>query len=155
MGGLRPLRAALFIYECVRILLLIVLLFIVPEESGFSGSFPGAGGFLSGSYESGAFFPYLVYLSANALFPLMALFVWLRPEEYRNYLTLYMAGKIITAVSFYAWGLFSTRNLPGMENLIRSIALLGGSIFICLADILSVGGAWALKRKYRQELPAA
>ena len=144
MDVFRPLRAALFIYECLRVLLLVVLLFIAPLESGFSGS-----------YASGAFFPYIVFLSANALFPLMALFVWLRPEEYRNYLTLYMAGKVIGAVSFYAWGFFSSRDFPGLENIVRSIALLGGSIFICLADILSVGGAWALKRKYRQEIPVA
>jgi len=142
MEVLRPLRAALFIYECLRILLLVVLLFIAPGESGFPEDSAG-----------GAFFPYLVYLSANALFPLMALFVLLRPEEYRNYLTLYMAGKIIAAVSFYAWGYFSSREFPGMDNIVRSLTLLGGSVFISLADILSVGGAWMLKNKYRQVLP--
>ena len=146
MEVLKFLRAGLFIYECLRILLLVVLLSIAPLENGISSE----NGFFSGSYTSGAFFPYLVYLSANALFPLMALFVWLRPEEYRNYLTLYMAGKIIGAVSFYAWGVFSSREFPGMENIVKSIVLMGGSIFICLADILSVGGAWALKRKYRR-----
>ena len=126
----------------------MVLLSIVSQESGI----PSGGGFSEES-ASGAFFPYLAYLSANALFPLMALFVWLRPEEYRNYLTLYMAGKIIAAVSFYAWGFFSSREFPGVENIVRSITLLGGSVFISLADILSVGGAWMLKNKYRQMLP--
>jgi len=145
MNVWKPLRAAIFIYECLRILLLVVLLFIAPLENGMP----------AGSFGSEAFFPYIVYLSANALFPLMALFVWLRPEEYRNYLTLYMAGKIIAVVSFYVWGFFSSREIPGMENFARSITLLGGSILICLADILSIGGAWALKRKYRQELPAS
>ena len=144
MEVLKPLRAALFIYECLRILLLVVLLLITSMENGASSGidFPGESAI-------GAFFPYLMYMSANALFPLMALFVWLRPEEFRNYLTLYMAGKIIVVVSFYAWGLFSTRELGGVEHIVRSITLLGGSIFICLADILSIAGAWALKRKYR------
>jgi len=148
MEALKPLRAALFIYECLRILLLVVLLFLAPPGNGI----PSGIGLQEGSFSSWAFFPYFVYLSANALFPLMALFIWLKPGEYRNYLTLYMAGKIIAAVSFYAWGFFSSREFPGVENIVRSITLLGGSIFICLADILSVGGAWALKKKFRAEV---
>ena len=142
MDAYRPLAAALFFYECFRLLLLVVFLFIAPLESVFP----------AGSFTAGAFFPYLAYLSSNALFPLMALFVWLRPEEYRNYLALYMAGKIIGVISFYAWEIFSSRELPGMENVVRSIVLLGGSIFIGLADTLSVWGAWALQNKFRQAL---
>ena len=89
-----PLAAVLFFYECLRLLLLIVFLFI-------SSSMGSAG------FASGAFFPYIVYISSNALFPLMILFVWLRPGEYRNYITLYKAGKIIGVVSFYVWEIFS------------------------------------------------
>jgi len=134
----KPLSAALFFYECFRLLLLVVFLFIVsPLGNGIS---PGIG----------AFFPYMVYISSNALFPLMVIFVWLRPDEYRNYLTLYMAGKIIAVVLFYVWVIFSSREgLPGAENIARSITLLGGSILINMADILSVWGAWTLKRKYQ------
>ena len=102
----------------------------------------------------GGDFPYLAYLSANALFPLMALFVLIRPEEYRNYLTLYMAGKIIASVSFFAWEVLSTREFPGLGNLVNSMVLLGGSVFINLMDILSVGGAWMIKNKWRTALAA-
>ena len=136
MDVYRPLRAALFFYEIFRLLLLLVFLFIISLES----------------FASADFFPYLAYLSANALFPLMALFVWLRPQEYRNYLTLYMAGKIIGAVSFYAWGFFSSREFPGMDNIVKSMTLLGGSVIINMADILSVGGVWVLNKKLRQAL---
>ena len=145
MDVYRPLRAALFFYEVFRVLLLVVFLFIVSGEGGFPDGF-------SAESASEAFFPYLAYLSANALFPLMALFVWLRPQEYHNYLTLYMAGKIIGAVSFYTWGFFSSREFPGMDDIVRSMTLLGGSVFINLADILSVGGAWFLHKKVRQAL---
>ena len=145
---LGPLATALFIYECLRVLLLVVFLYIaLPLESGFPED--------STAGKALAFFPYFVYLSANALFPLMALFVWLRPEEYRNYLTLYMAGKIIAVVSFYAWEIFSSREFPGAENVVRSLVLLGGSVFLSLADILSVWGAWTLKKKYRRAEAAA
>ena len=109
-------------------------------------------GFLLESFAGRAFFPYIVYLSANALFPLIALFVWLRPEEYRNYLALYMAGKIIAVISFYAWEFFSFREFLRAVNLIGSLALLGGSVLISFADILSVWGAWTLKNKFRQAL---
>ena len=129
------LAAMLFIYECFRLLLLVAFLFIVPPlESG----------------AIGAFFPYIVYISSNALFPLMALFVWLKPEKYRNYISLYMAGKIIGVVSFFAWMIFGSRDFPGIEHIARSITLLGGSLLINLADVLSVWGAWTLKNKYRR-----
>ena len=137
MDVTKPLAAVLFIYECFRLFLLVTFLFIASSMGSITS-------------ESGAFFPFIVYISSSALFPLMALFVWLRPQEYRNYVTLYMAGKIITVVSFYAWAIFSPRELPGAEYLARSITLFGGSILINLADILSIWGAWALKNKYRK-----
>jgi len=143
MDILRPLRATLFFYEIFRLLLLVCFLFVAAPE----------GEVLMGSSGSGAFFPYLVYLSANALFPLMALFLWLRLEEYRNYLPLYAAGKIIGVVSFYAWEFLSSRGFPGAENLARSMVLLGGSVFISLADILTVWGALTLKKKVSNGSP--
>jgi hypothetical protein len=134
MNVCQPLRAAFFFYECFRVLLLAVFLFIAPLGSGASGTF----------------FPYLAFLSANALFPLMALFLWLRPEEYRNYLALYMAGKIIGVVSFFAWEIFTSREYPGAGNLAKSMILFGGSIFISFADICTVWGAWVVKSRYKQ-----
>jgi hypothetical protein len=131
MDVYRPLRTALFIYECVRLLLLVGFLCFAPP----------------GSAENGISFPYLAFLSSNVLFPLMALFVWLRPGEYSNYLTLHIAGKIVTVVLFYVWEFISFRQV--FENLIRSLILLGGCAFISFVDILSVWGAWVLKNKFR------
>jgi hypothetical protein len=152
MDVCRPLGAGLFFYELLRVLLLVIFSFIAP---------PGG--------VNGAFSPYLVYLSANALFPLMALFVWLREEEYRNYLTLYIAGKIIALVSFYIWEIFSYRwgggglsipaltgpggvfsGFPEMEHAAKGLIILAGCVFISLADIFSVCGAWMLKNKFRR-----
>ena len=143
----RPLGTALFFYEIFRLLLLVVFLFIIP----------------SGSYDNGTFHPYIAFMSANALFPLITLFVLLKPEEYGNFLTLYMAGKIIGAVSFYSWEFLSfprgTWGMPGLgaeistiENIVKSLVVFGGSMFVSLADIFSVWGAWTLKNKYRQTL---
>ena len=142
----RTLGTVLFIYETFRLLLLVVFLFIMP-----------------GSYPNGVFYPYIVFLSANALFPLMALFVLLNPEEYGNFLTLYMAGKVIGAVSFYTWEFFSFGrgpwDMPGLgaefsalDNLVKTMVVFGGSMFVSLADVFSVWGAWMLRNKCRQAL---
>jgi len=139
MDAFRPLSAVLFVYECFRVLLLIAFWYIAPPDVA------------SGAVAGGISLPYFVYLSANALFPLMALFVWLRPGEHQNYLTLYMAGKVIGVVTFLAWEFFSSRReFPGGGNVRQGLVLLGVSIFISLADILSVWGAWTLKNKFRQ-----
>ena len=143
----RPLGAGLFFYECLRILLLVVFLVIAPPGSGFSVD----SGFQD-SNAGGAFFPYIVYLSSSALFPIMTLFIWLKREEYRNYLPLYMAGKIIAVVLFYFWAFFTNREFPGMENIAKSIILWFGSIFLSLADILSLLGAWKINSKFRKAL---
>jgi hypothetical protein len=61
-----------------------------------------------------------------------------------------MAGKIVSLVSFYSWEIFTLRDLNRDENFIKNIVLFGGGALIGLADILSVWGAWAINRKYRQ-----
>ena len=135
MGIYRSLAVALFFFECLRLLALVVFLLLTPPE--------GLAGVLS------------VYLSSNALFPLIALFVWLKPEENRNYLALYMAGKVIALVSFYAWLIFSARQFTGLGNTAWSAFILGGCFFLCLADILSIWGAWMIKNRFRPAEPLA
>ena len=133
MGAYRPLRAVLFFYECLRLLLLVVFILLASPDAAVYGTF----------------FPYLVFLSPNALFPLMALFVWLKEEIFRNYLSLYMAGKIISVVLFFVWEIFSSRHFSVGDDVLRSLILLGGSILINFLDILSIWGAWILNKKYR------
>jgi len=126
----RPLGAGLFIYECLRLLMLVVFLLFASLESAISGS-------------------YTVYMSSNALFPLMAMFIWLRPDEYSNYSTLYIAGKLVFLVSFYSWEIFTLRDFIRDENFMKNIVFLGGGALISLADMLSVWGAWAINKRYR------
>jgi len=133
MGVLKPISAGLFIFECLRLLALVVFFGAAPRE--------GSLGVLS------------VYLSANALFLLMALFVWLKPEEYRSYPVLYMAGKIIALVTFYVWLIISSPGIPGLGNAERNVFLLGGCFFLCLLDLLSVWGAWMIRVKLRHVQP--
>jgi hypothetical protein len=143
MDHYRPLRAAFFFYDLFRLLLLATLFaFFSPLEGA----------------ESGAVFPFLAYVSPNALFPLMALFLWLRLEEFRSYLSLYLAGKLIALIAFYAWGIFSFRPALWMDNLgvapgsvMAGLVLLSGSFFLSLGDVFSIFGSWLLLNKIRTE----
>jgi len=137
MDTSRTLQVILFIYETLRLLLLAAFLFIAQS---LGSGFPG---------ETGAFFPYIVYSSSNALFFLMALFMWQGGGEYRSYVTLYMAGKVIAVVSFSVWAFFTSREM-GMQDVRISIILFGGSVLINTADALSIWGARTLQEKYRR-----
>lgn len=136
MDILKPLRAVFFFYEILRLLTLAVFFAVFSP--------------LEGAVKGGVF-PYLVYITPNALFPLMTLFMWLRPADYRNYLPLYMAGKVIAAAAFYGWGIFALRapalERLGMANWAETIVLLGGSFVLNLFDIFSILGSWILSKK--------
>jgi hypothetical protein len=128
MNIYRPLREGLFLYEILRIVIVVNLMII----------------FLS-RLEEENLFPYLIYTVPNALFPLMALFVWINIEKYRPYISLYTAGKIIAVVSFLAWFILCFGIL---RNFIPSgrtdQILLGGAFLLSAGDMLSIAGECAL-----------
>jgi hypothetical protein len=133
MDVYRPLRAILFGYEVVRLLVLI----------GLYTAFAGA--------EGGGAFPYLVFAAPNALFVLMSFFLLLDLAAYRSYLTLYRAGKIVTAAAFIAWGLLSLRGNAwgGLAPALAWILWMGSS-FISLGDVLSIPGSWMLMNRLKR-----
>ena len=135
MDVYKPFRVIIFSYDLLRLLFLAVsfALFSIVQAA-----------------MRGGIFPYLAYLSSNALFPLIGFFLFLEPLENRNYLPLYMAGKTIAVVLFYIWAVFS---LPAETGFINSgnytegIVLLGGCFFISLGDVLSVFGIYTMNKK--------
>ena len=139
----RPVRAALFGYELLRLLFLAFSFAFFPSLQ---------------AVLRGGVFPFLVYMSSNALFPLICFFLLLRPGEYRNYLPLYMAGKTIAVVLFYVWAVFTfyleseamEQRFWGRDTYTEMMILLGGSFFISLGDVLSIIGTWILNRKMAQ-----
>jgi hypothetical protein len=94
-------------------------------------------------------FPYLVFTAANALYPLMSLFLWLKLEAYIPYLPLYAAGKFIAATAAAAWFLISVPELAASLPLNRAgaLAVLAFDIAIIAADTGSACGALLLKKK--------
>ena len=144
----RFLPPALFFYEVLRLLVLVILIRLAPQELTIEALLSG------------------VYLSSNALFLLMTLFVWLKQEEYRNYITLYISGKLIILVSFYAWMFFSSFSsfssmnesmelvsamqllqLQSPDYIARSALILGSCVLISMMDTLSIWVAWSVKNK--------
>jgi hypothetical protein len=138
-----PLRLSLFIYDLIRLIMLISLLsvFGLPRAEG-----------------EGGVFPYLVYAVPQALFPLMTLFIWIQFPAYESYIFLYIAGKTIGIVSFFAWIIVSFQNiLVALTTNIRGTpVIVGSALLLALTDALSIWGGIGLKtRLSRAELPAA
>ncbi|MDR3167209.1 MAG: hypothetical protein LBT93_04640 [Treponema sp.] len=138
----RPLRVVLFIYELLRLVLVVGITvgFMPPEENGMY-----------------YLFPYVVYVVPNALFPLMTLFLWLRLEVYRPYLALYMAGKTIAVVCAVVWAVFSIQTILGSLYIgsIDSLVVLGMVCCLFFTDLFSMLGAGFLQSRLKgTELPA-
>ena len=129
----RPLGAGLFVYECLRLLAIVVFLLTSPLEGAIGGS-------------------YSVYMSSNALFPIMALFMWLSFKEYRNYMALFIAGKVIAMVSFFVWEVFSFMGFSGSGYVAGNLLLFGGGALLCLTDTFSVWVVWAINNKYMRAI---
>ncbi|MDR0878591.1 MAG: hypothetical protein LBN21_11100 [Treponema sp.] len=115
----RPLRAALFIYECIRLAVLVGMFMLLRPDGGE--------------------FPVLVYSVSNALFLLMAVFLLIDPVKYGSYASLYLAGKCISLFSILLWFVFSRADLYTaqlMENP-AVFVVLRALLFLLMGEIIS------------------
>jgi hypothetical protein len=135
----RPLRAALFIYEGVRLVVLVWMFSLLRPGGGVD------------------FFPWLVYAAPNALFPLMTLFLWQSVSRWGAYAPLYASGKCVALVSIVAFCFFSRQNMYTALYLKNPEAFLafGSILFLLAGDMLSVAGGLALAGKVREQGDAA
>ena len=69
-------------------MLTFVLVFLMPEASGI---------------------PWMVFSASAAMFPFMALFLWLDVYRYKTYLPLFIAGKCIGIFSLLVWTVVTGR----------------------------------------------
>ncbi|MCL2801802.1 MAG: hypothetical protein FWD28_08615 [Treponema sp.] len=119
MGLNRFLKYGLFIYECLRIL--IVIIFLVVQQNG-SGSIAG-----------------ISYAASIALFPLMALFICLNTERYKVYLPLFAAGKTIAIVLGIGWLItHQSGTMYGELELLLTQIVLSGDLFALTAVLLII-----------------
>jgi hypothetical protein len=134
MGEYRPLRGGIFVYDVLRLIVMLetAVLFALPVNS-----------------SEGAVFPLLAYMAPNALFPMMALLFWLKPDEYGSYIFLYIAGKIVGIMANLGWLVFSLENTT-LDMMIHgdfsSRLFLGSAFVIIFLDGLSVLGGFLLNR---------
>jgi hypothetical protein len=143
----RPLRIGLFIYDAVRMLIMLDLLIAVIPL---------------GEEPRLRWFPYLVYAAPNAIFPLIGFFLLIRPGEYRPFTHLYLAGKTVSLAATLAWIAFSVQSIissmsPGGEASIRAfftslllsrdfVLTLRGVLLLLFLDAASLLGGRLLKK---------
>jgi hypothetical protein len=83
-------------------------------------------------------FPYMLYAAPNALFPLMSFFLMIRFGSSRNFIPLYITGKIIGVASLTSWIFFTF-----VKNGVFPF-FLRWSFFLGLADLASAAGVFLL-----------
>ncbi|MDR0323883.1 MAG: hypothetical protein LBI12_05495 [Treponema sp.] len=86
MKKISILKPGLFIYECIRIILIFALMFRLPLQN---------------------FIPVLAFAAPNALFPLMSLFICLNISRYKTFIPLFIAGKCIGIFSLLGWSIIA------------------------------------------------
>ena len=89
----------------------------------------------------------LVYTAPSALFPLMALFIWLNSQRYRAYLPLFAAGKCIVISTLLGWSIVS-----GQVTMVGKF--LGAAIFaeavILSGDLLTIAAVLLVHKDNRK-----
>ncbi|MDR1506187.1 MAG: hypothetical protein LBI67_03705 [Treponema sp.] len=121
------LRLAIFLYDCLRVFFLLALLAIAAgDPSGPGGMFQGAPDVIR--------FPHVLYAAPNALFPLMSLFLFMRPAGSMAFIPLYITGKAVATAALSGWVLFACLKPQGLPP----VALL--FLFLGAADVTSMAG---------------
>ncbi len=131
MNTYKPLRFFILLYEVLRFIALIsVLGFSLISEQNLKGII-------------------VILLSPQVLYVLMTLFIFFDMITYKQYLPLYVAGKVLSIWCTLLWIAFSFKNLVS-EILIdeRTIKIVGVALlFLILLDVISVICGELLRRK--------
>jgi len=86
MNVMRALKPIVFTLECIKLMVIALIIII-------QGNVPGL-------------FTKIILAAPGALFPIMALFIWLDTERYKEYLPLFLAGKCIGIFLLLGWFIF-------------------------------------------------
>jgi len=97
--------------------------------------------------------PHLLYTAPGALFPLMAFFLLIRPQEYHSYLSLYIAGKAVALSAALGWLFFFFLQLSDTLRIRGAgILLLPGFILISSTlDCLTILGGIVIRHGFQRE----
>jgi len=130
MGISRILKPFVFVYECIKVLAL-TLVFILLNSNTFIAPW------LS---------PMVIYIAPMALFPIMALFIWLNTARYRAYLPLLAAGKAVGLFIILGWSIISRQ---GTMMYMAQGAFNFLDMMVC-GDLLTLAAVFVIIREYRK-----
>ena len=131
-GKIRSLRlvpAVVFIFDCSRLLFLVAL----------SGVFlrPGP------DFKS-INLPLMMFVSPNALFPLISFFLLIRFDISKAYIPLYITGKALCLICLTVWLLFTLRQISDIRAVLWAV-------FLSAADLATIMGMALHSEEYPQE----
>jgi hypothetical protein len=112
-----------FALECVKLIIIALIIIIQGHEPGL--------------------FIKIILAAPGALFPLMALFICLDTDRYKEYLPLFSAGKCIGIFLLLVWFIVS-----------RQVTMIGGKfgfavyaeLLLLCGDLLSLGAVLLISR---------
>ena len=102
-------KSGLFLVECIRVLILAVILLIQGNKNGFSVE--------------------IVFIAPSVLFLLMSLFILLDTNRYKAYIQLLTAGKCISIFIILGWFIL-TAQVTIMEGLVLSCDLFAMALVL-------------------------
>jgi membrane-bound metal-dependent hydrolase YbcI (DUF457 family) len=127
MKLIQLVKPGLFLYECLRIPLLAAVLILRSERNDILIS--------------------LVYAAPSALFPLMALFIWLDSERYRAYLPLFAAGKCIGISTILGWSIVSAQ--VTMIGVFMTVVVFAEFVILC-GDLLAMAAVYLVYKNNKK-----
>jgi hypothetical protein len=116
MNITRFLKPVVFIYESIKLIVIAVILTIQGEAPGSLTN--------------------IILAAPGALFPLMALFIWLDIDRYKAYLSLFSAGKCISLFLLTGW--LITYQQATMIGKLFSVPVYAELALLC-GDLLTLG----------------
>jgi len=123
MNIVRFLKPAVFLFECIKLMVISTILMMQGNEPGLLIK--------------------LILAAPGALFPLMALFIWLDTDRYREYLPLFSAGKCIGLFLLLGW-LIASRKAT-MIGVLIGLPVYAEVILLC-GDLLSLGAVLLINK---------
>jgi len=126
MNIVRFLKPGIFLFECIKLMVISVILILQGNEPWLLTK--------------------IILAAPGALFPLMALFVWLDTDRYKEYLPLFSAGKCIGIFLLLGWFIIF-RQVTMIGNIFGS-AIYAELILLC-GDILSLGAVLIINKNIK------
>jgi len=127
MNIVRFIKPAVFLFECIKLMVISAILIIQGDVSELLIK--------------------IILVAPGALFPLMALFIWLDTDRYKEYLPLYSAGKCIGIFLLLGW-FIASRQVTMIGKILKA-PIYAEAILLC-GDSLSLGAVLLISRNVKK-----